>query len=341
MEINLFHFSAAKNLAEIQKLNEAFRASTGWSDFLNKARQISGEFNETWLRSEYDTAYLTAESSANYFSLLSIKDVYPFWQYITVNDGKVREEHLKIHGLVLLATDRLWDKIWPPNGWNCRCRVVPLIKSQAAGIDLAKEHARVEEFFKTAEWKKSAAQGFGVNRALTGNVFEANQMYIRKFPTKAASYLDKLTAEKWGLDNIAKLMSAAKSEITAFARTSSDIWKEQSKNGLLDLDLYNDRKIAMSEKDFKKLVAKTGRLKLWNALKETLINPDEIWLNDDGSSLFDNFSLIRYYKETAVVTNYKVEKGKMVLKLWEEMKPAKAIRDTKRRGLLIIKNGNI
>lgn len=336
LEINLFQFSAAKTLSELQQLNEAFRASTGWYDFLKRAREISGKFNETWLRTEFDTAYNTAESSANYFSLLSSKDTYPFWQYITMNDGKVREEHLMIHGLVLLATDRLWNKIWPPNGWNCRCRVVPLLKSQAEGIDLEKEHARVQEFFKSVEWKKNAAQGFGTNRALTGNVFEANQMYIRKFPTKAASYLNKLTAEKWNLDSISKLMAAAKNEISSFNKGTADLWKEESRDKILSVGLYNNRTIEISEKEFLKLTNKRAdRVQLWNALKETLVNPDEIWLNDDASSMFDNFSLIKYYKGKAVVTNYKVENGRLVLKLWEEMSPAKAIRDKKRKGLLI------
>lgn len=336
IETNLFQFSASKTLSEVQQLNEAFRKSTGWYDFLKHAREISGEFNETWLRTEYDTALLTAESSALYYRLIAQKDIFPYWEYVTMNDGKVREEHLKLHGLVLLATDQIWDKIWPPNGWNCRCRVKPLMKHEAAGIDLNKENARVQEFFKTAEWKKDVAQGFGTNRALTGNVFEANQMYIRKFPTKAASYLDKLTAEKWGLDAVSKIAAAAKNDIPVFTRSIEALWKDESSKDIITLKLYNDRAIELPYKDLTRIAGKGAeRLQLWNAMKETLASPDEIWLNDDGSKLFDNFSLVKYYKSKAVVANYKVEKGKLVLKLWEELSPAKAIRDKKRRGLLI------
>lgn len=340
LEINLFHFSAAKDLAELQKLNEAFRASTGWPDFLSKAREISGEFNETWLRTEYDTAYLTAESSATYFRLIAQKDIFPYWQYITMDDGKVREEHYKLHGLVLECTDRLWDKIYPPNGWRCRCRVKPLMKHEVKDIDPEKERARVEEFFKSEEWKKAKEQGWGVNRALTAEVFSANQMYIRKFPTKAASYLNKLTAEKWGLDAITKLIAAAKDEIILYTKSAADLLKEESREGIIKLKLYNDRAIELTDKEFMRLAKRTDRVQLWNSMKDTLINPDEIWLNDDGSKLFDNFSLIKYYIKKAVVANYKVEKGKLVLKLWDELSPAKTIRDKKRRGLLIKRNGN-
>ncbi len=341
MEINLFHFSAAKDLAELQKLNEAFRASTGWPDFLARAREISSEFNETWLRTEYDTAYLTAESSATYFRLIAQKDIFPYWQYITMDDGKVREEHYRLHGLVLACTDRLWDKIYPPNGWRCRCRVKPLMKHEVKDIDPEKEHARVAKFFKSEEWKKAKEQGWGVNRALTGEVFNTNQMYIRKFPTKAASYLDKLTAEKWGLEVISKLISASNNELPVFTKGAADILKEEARENIIKLKLYNDRIIDLSgEELFKTTIRRSDRVILWNAMKETLVNPDEIWLNDDGYKLFDNFSLIKYYTKKAVVVNYKVEKGKLVLKFWDELSPVKVIRDKKRRGLLIKHDGN-
>ncbi len=123
MEMNLFRFSAAKTLAEIQQLNEGFRASKGWPDFLEKAKEFSGQFNKAWLEAEYTTAYLTAESSATYFRLLAKQNIFPFWQYVTVDDEKVREEHRKLHNIILPSNDRFWEKIYPPNGWRCRCRV--------------------------------------------------------------------------------------------------------------------------------------------------------------------------------------------------------------------------
>jgi SPP1 gp7 family putative phage head morphogenesis protein len=348
MEINLFQFSAAKDLSEIQKLNEAFRASTGWADFLSRACEISGEFNETWLRTEYDTAYLTSESSAAYYRLMAQKDIFPYWQYITMDDGRVREEHLKLHGLVLECIDKLWDKIYPPNGWRCRCRVRPLMKNELpAGYNKESERARVNEFFNTSDWKNNVAQGWGVNRALTAEVFSANQMYIRKFPTKAASYLNKLTSEKWGLQTIPKLKEAAGSVMPVSTIGESEIWKNESKDGIISLKLYDDRTLELSEKSFIKHTKnkKDNRINLWSALKETLLNPNEIWLNDNSSPRFDNFNLIKYYNDKVIVANYKVEKGKLVLKTWYElqtehignMKPdlKKTIWDKKRRGLLI------
>ena len=63
---------------------------------------------------------------------------------------------------------------------------------------------RVDEFFGTATWKKAAAQGWGVNRALTGEVFTQNQFYIRRFQNKASKLLGRLYYNDWGLDSFAK-----------------------------------------------------------------------------------------------------------------------------------------
>ncbi len=351
LEMNLFHFSAAKDLAEVQKLNEAFRASTGWSDFLSKAREISTVFNETWLRAEYDTAYLTAESSATYFRLLAQQEIFPYWQYITMDDDKVRPEHAKLHGLILPASDPRWKKIWPPNGWRCRCRVKPLMKHEVKNIDIDKERARVDEFFKTAEWKKAEAQGWGVNRALTGEVFTANQMYIRKFPTKAASYLKKLTAEKWGLQTVPKLKEAAAGNMPLFTESAESVWKNESKNNILPLKIYDGRTLELDKKSFAAhTTKKDNRINLWVALRANLLSPDEIWLNDYSSTRFDNFNLIKYYRDKVIVANYKIEKKRLVLKTWYEMQTThkvnmkpdlkKEIWDKRRRGLLIKKPGS-
>lgn len=320
MEMNLFRFSAAKTLAEVQKLNEAFRGSKGWYDFLTKARDISGEFNETWLQTEYNTAYLTAESSAAYYRLLAQQDIFPYWQYITINDAKVRLEHRKLHNLVLACTDKLWEKIYPPNGWNCRCRVKPLMKHEAAGIDLKLERKKVDEYFETDEWKSAKAQGWGVNRALTAEVFQANQMYIRKFPNRAASYLDKLTAEKWGCSTVPKLKAAAKTTMPVTENSAEAIWNAESSEGIIRLKNYDGRSLELSKKTFSHHTTKSSnRIALWDGLKEALLDPDEVFLNNYHSRLYDNYVLVKYYRDKVIIANCRVENNKLALKTWYEM----------------------
>ena len=48
------------------------------------------------------------------------------YEYITVGDNRVREEHAALDGTKLPRTDGFWLANWPPNGWNCRCSVLPI-----------------------------------------------------------------------------------------------------------------------------------------------------------------------------------------------------------------------
>lgn len=77
LETNLFHFSAAKTLAEVQELNRLLREAKSYNDFRRKAEKVARAFNDTWQRTEYDTAVLTAESTENYRRLRSKKRSSP------------------------------------------------------------------------------------------------------------------------------------------------------------------------------------------------------------------------------------------------------------------------
>jgi SPP1 gp7 family putative phage head morphogenesis protein len=55
----------------------------------------------------------------------------PIWQYMTAGDDRVRPEHAVIDGFAARADDVVWNKIYPPNGFNCRCIVIALLASEA------------------------------------------------------------------------------------------------------------------------------------------------------------------------------------------------------------------
>ena len=43
----------------------------------------------------------------------------------------MRPEHRVLHLFTARAEDPVWRKIYPPNGFNCRCSVVPILPSEA------------------------------------------------------------------------------------------------------------------------------------------------------------------------------------------------------------------
>jgi SPP1 gp7 family putative phage head morphogenesis protein len=58
-------------------------------------------------------------------------DAMPYWQYWTAGDLRVRPAHAALDGFTARAIDPVWRRIYPPNGFNCRCGVVPILAEEA------------------------------------------------------------------------------------------------------------------------------------------------------------------------------------------------------------------
>jgi SPP1 gp7 family putative phage head morphogenesis protein len=58
----------------------------------------------------------------------------PFWRYRTVGDERVRESHAAMDGAVYPANHSIWATWYPPNGFNCRCRVEPIREEDAGDV---------------------------------------------------------------------------------------------------------------------------------------------------------------------------------------------------------------
>lgn len=308
LEMNLFHFSAGKTLAEIQELNKAFRESGSYEDFAKKAEQICGTFNKTWQKTEYETAVLTAESASNYHRLMGKTKLFPYWKYVTAGDENVREEHRKLDGVILPANDPRWKKIFPPNGWKCRCRVVPMMKHEVEGIDINAMRQRVDEYFGTSEWTMNEAQGWDSNRGETAEVFSKNQHYIHKFPDKAASLLGNLHYNDYGLDSFGKKTAAATEKAPVFAGDPKQ-WHESHQV----FDDYKGRKVQLTPEVFDRHTTKkyeATRVPLVECIADVLKNPDEIWINDYQSK-FNNLNFIKFYEGKVVNVVCEVKDSKL------------------------------
>lgn len=72
-------------------------------------------------------------AAARYRNLIAQVDVFPFWQYKTHGDGNVRPSHAALNGKIFPAGHEIWQKIFPPWDWGCRCLIVPLTE-RAAGL---------------------------------------------------------------------------------------------------------------------------------------------------------------------------------------------------------------
>lgn len=346
METNLFHFSAAKTLAEVQQLNQIYRESKSFEEYLNKAQNVTGKFNKAWARTEYETATLVAESAATYQRLRGKMDLFPYWEYKTVGDDKVREEHAALNGVILAASDPQWDEIYPPNGWSCRCYVVPRMKHEAKDVNISDMKKRVEEYKKTPDWSTAVAQHFNVNRGKTNLVFTSNQMYIKKFPEQASKYLNKLTPVSYGLQrNLINCQSKKTESMQTYAASRDGWWAKNAKNTeIAEFKDKNNRTLVLEARQFLKHTNPKNnkysqRANLLNEINNIIKHPDEVWLNAQNKehpkpqTRFDNYMYVKHYKDTSLAVSAFVSNGKFTISTWFEISQSS---DT-RRGLLIYK----
>ncbi|WP_270621242.1 phage portal protein family protein [Parabacteroides merdae] len=349
MEMNVFHFSAAKTLAELQELNMLFRESGSFEEFHKEALRVTDVFNKRWQQTEYETAVLTAESASNYQRLVGKTKLFPYWEYKTAGDDKVREEHRKLDGLVLPANDPRWDKIFPPNGWKCRCYVVPRMAHEVAGMDMEAEQARCDAYFGTPEWKRNKAQHWDVNRGKTAEVFTRNQMYIQQFPEKASKLVGGLYYNDYGLDSFGKRLAAATQEAPLFDGKKEDWF---AKHRLIKD--YKGREVELTESVFNKHT--TGkytdvRIPLLDCIPDVLAHPDEIWINDYVKPKdFRNMNFIKFYARKAINVVCEIKNGTVYqVATWFEIEQNPRIKEVSkksrridprwryRRGLLVKK----
>lgn len=345
LEQNLFHFSAAKTLAEVQRLNQALRDSEGYDDFRRRAERIADTFNRTWQRTEYGTAVNCAENASTYHRLKGEVDVFPYWEYRTVGDDRVREEHAALDGLILRHDDPLWDKIYPPNGWKCRCYVVPKMAAEV-NVSEQSQHQRVDEYMQTPDWKNAEAQHWDINRAKQGLVFDANQMYIRKFPDNAAAYMDRVKPDRWGLEpSVRKLQQQAAETASVYAGTPEEFWEAHKQviggREYLVVKDYNGREWRMDRKTFdihttNKTKKRAYRVELLENIFNVAQNPDEVWLGrtdedfGNGIKALDSYLFIKHYTNQTIAVAGKIKGDKLIFSTWFPIKDKNV-----RRGILV------
>lgn len=87
---------------------------------------VQTHFNPSRLQLIYDTNTRAAHAAGQWQRIQRNKHLYPYLRYVTVGDEHVRPEHARWHNLTLPVDHPLWQQIYPPNGWRCRCRVVAM-----------------------------------------------------------------------------------------------------------------------------------------------------------------------------------------------------------------------
>ncbi len=86
-----------------------------------------------------------AYAAAAYRVMDRQRDVFPYWMYRSMGDGKVRDSHAALNGKILPSTSPFWQHHYPPWEWSCRCQVVPLMEIDVEEIRQAEQNRPLEE----------------------------------------------------------------------------------------------------------------------------------------------------------------------------------------------------
>lgn len=96
-----------------------------------------------------------AYAEADYAVKQEMKEVFPYWKYVTMGDHRVREAHAALDGLVLPADDPFWKDHYPPWDWGCRCQVIEITAEEYQEIKDAGRVAGARGFDPTKEEERS------------------------------------------------------------------------------------------------------------------------------------------------------------------------------------------
>lgn len=91
------------------------------------------------LRTIYRTNKFSAYQAGRYKQQKEQSEARPYWQYLAIMDSRTRPSHAALHEKVFPHDDPIWEHIYPPNGYNCRCRVRTLseyrLKQEGLSVD--------------------------------------------------------------------------------------------------------------------------------------------------------------------------------------------------------------
>ena len=304
MEASIYRFSAAKDYAVLQQLNDLVRNSTTFDDFKGKAAELLGTYDGDYLRTEYNNAIASGQNAARYRDQVSKMDDLPYWQYVTAGDDRVREEHRALDHIILKADDPAWSQIYPPNGWGCRCEVVAL-DDIPAGMEVQDGDVPLDILKTTGVDKNGLScydrmkrDGFAINRGEVSTVFTENENYIRNFGAKM-NIESSYGSDEFSWSNLDKSEFPTRIPVLKNEAEAQD-WFDNL-TGDNDYTTFKDQKgrsVQLSKDVFKHIDTDIVEF-----IPTILSDPDEVWVNGKGADQGITQTFIKFYEDDMLMIN--------------------------------------
>ena len=192
LENNAFVFSGFKTFHALREVGLSMLTEKGdikpFNDFLTDVKKINAQYNHNYLYAEYNHAVGAAQMAAKWHDFEQDGDRY-YLQYRTAGDDKVREEHAALNGTTLPPSDPFWELFLPPNGWNCRCTAVQVLKGKYPTSD---DKQAIQAGNRMTDTPKKRI--FRFNPGIDGQLFPPKHPYY-KLSREAAEQVKKVVIE--------------------------------------------------------------------------------------------------------------------------------------------------
>lgn len=150
-----------------ESLEKALKEGVAYQDWKKSIDQLleqkgyrTREDGTAWRKDViFRTNLQSAYQSGRYHEMKEASEELPYWQYIAIMDSRTRPNHAALNGKVFRADDPFWKTHYPPNGYNCRCRVRALSSEQVRQMGLTVSYG--------SQVKTEPDPGFSVNPAET------------------------------------------------------------------------------------------------------------------------------------------------------------------------------
>lgn len=123
----------------------------------------------------------------------------PYLRYVAILDENIRPTHKILHGIIRHRDDEFWHTNYPPNGWNCRCRV------QAYSMASIKRRGWEDKLKAPATNIADKDWAYDVRKGTLAKVEDYREQRVSKAPTNIRSKakqeleLDKLYQMSYSL----------------------------------------------------------------------------------------------------------------------------------------------
>jgi SPP1 gp7 family putative phage head morphogenesis protein len=298
---NIFQFSAAKDVAESAAVNELLQQKlfkngkkVSFAQFKKEVNKVAGTFREDWLKTEYRTASMASIMNKQWLRIEADKDAMPYWQYLTQNDSRVRPDHALLNGKIFRVDDPSAQRLFPPNGWNCRCYYRQLSQRE---FNKSGEVIPAQEDIK-AMTASDVEQGFAYNPGINGIMPNKDSSYFQVLPN-----VNRLDYTKYKLEPAGKMMDGAV-PVSVSEGLPKALRKLMDRGAILKNNLSGGRfvipKSLLSTMDVTMALGA-------NLLIETISQPDEMWGHwvDEMNQLSMEGIMLRIGSNALYVVEYK------------------------------------